>query len=222
MKKDNRGFTLIEILAAVTILGILSAIAMVSVNKVIQKGKEQHYKTAEKQMELAGQSYVQQNRSSLPKAIGQKTKIPLSILISKNYIEPIKDYNEQECNENDSYVQIFKYSQSDYSYLPHLKCNDVYETKPELIKGTPTIVITDAGTTINVSIEDTEKLLSWSYIIYKSGREVKNSGSIAIPNYDKQIEKTIKLTEYLPRPLKVEVTATNIYGITSKEKISLD
>lgn len=222
MKKDNRGFTLIEILAAVTILGILSAIAMASVNKVIQKGKEQHYATAEKQMELAGQSYVQQNRSALPKAIGQKTKIPLSILISKNYIEPIKDYNDQDCNENDSYVQIFKYSQNNYSYLPHLKCNDVYETKPELIKGSPIIEITDAGTTVDISIEDTEKLLSWSYIIYKSGREVKNSGSIIIPNYDKQVEKAIKLTEYLPKPLEVEVTATNIYGITSKEKLSLD
>ena len=39
MRKNKKGFTLIEILAAVTILGILSIVAIVSVNKVIQKSK---------------------------------------------------------------------------------------------------------------------------------------------------------------------------------------
>ncbi|MDO5392973.1 MAG: type II secretion system protein, partial [Mycoplasmatota bacterium] len=63
-KKNREGFTLVEVLAAVTILGILSVVAMVSINKVIQDAKEEHYVTAEDQLKLAGQSYVQQNRSS--------------------------------------------------------------------------------------------------------------------------------------------------------------
>ena len=47
MKEKNKGFTLIEILAAVTILGILSIVAIVSVNKVIQKSKQNHCITTE-------------------------------------------------------------------------------------------------------------------------------------------------------------------------------
>ena len=110
--KLKRGFTLIEILAAVTILGILSIVAIVSVNKVIQKSKQNHYITAEDNLEMAGQSYVQQNRNALPKAIGQKKKIPLKTLVDKNYIEPIKDYSDNNCDLNNSYVQVFKYSTS--------------------------------------------------------------------------------------------------------------
>lgn len=77
MRKNNRGFTLIEILAAVTILGILSVTAVVSVNHIIQKAKAEHYIAAEDQLKMAGQSFTQQTRSALPKAIGQKTKVQM-------------------------------------------------------------------------------------------------------------------------------------------------
>ena len=40
MLKNKKGFTLIEILAAVTILGILTAVAVVSVTKIIEKANE--------------------------------------------------------------------------------------------------------------------------------------------------------------------------------------
>ena len=83
MKKNKRGFTLIEILAAITILGILMGIAIVSVTTEIQNGKKKHYATAEANMVLAGQSFVQQNRAQLPKAIGQKRKIPMTMLVDK-------------------------------------------------------------------------------------------------------------------------------------------
>ena len=89
MKGNKKGFTLVEILAAITILGILSTIAIVSVNKIIQSGKEKHYKTAEKNLILAGQSYVQENRSELPKTIGQKKIVYLKTLKEKKYINSI-------------------------------------------------------------------------------------------------------------------------------------
>ena len=45
-KTHKKGFTLIEILAAITILGILMGIAIVSVTKIIEDGKKEHYDTA--------------------------------------------------------------------------------------------------------------------------------------------------------------------------------
>ncbi len=222
MYKDKKGFTLVEILAAVTILGILSIIAVVSVNNVIQKSKENYYKSAEDNLELAGQSYVQQNRSALPKAVGQKVKIPLKILVEKNYIEPIDDYSDNECDLNNSYVQIFKYSQNDYSYLAYLDC-PVYDSKEQLEKGAPDVyvVLTNPGSSkkakANIRVEDSEKLLSWSYIVYRDGKEVLNSGSMMLPNYDKKAEKSIDISKYTPGKIKVVVTATNIYGLTTKK-----
>ena len=217
--KLKRGFTLIEILAAVTILGILSIVAIVSVNKVIQKSKQNHYITAEDNLEMAGQSYVQQNRNILPKTIGQKTKIPLKTLVDKNYIEPIKDYSDNECDLDNSYVQVFKYSKEDYSYVAYLDC-PIYNSKEQIEKGSPTITITLTNpqstktAKANIKVEDQEKLLSWSYIIYKNGKDVLNSGSMMLPNYEKVVEKILNISKYTPGKIKVVVTATNIYGLT--------
>ena len=129
MLKNQKGFTLIEIIAAITIVGILTTIAVVSVTKIIESGKQKHYEAAEKNMILAGQSFVQENRSYLPKKTGGEKKIPLSALVNANYIKPIKDYSKHECNQAESYVLVHKYSQSDYTYTAHLKCRN-YETSP--------------------------------------------------------------------------------------------
>ncbi len=220
MKKKQKGFTLVEILAAVTILGILSVIAIVSVNSIIQSSKEKHYTTAESQLKLAGQSYTQQNRSALPKAIGQKTKVSLESLVDSNYIEPIKDYSENDCDIKNSYVQIFKYSQTEYSYLPYLDC-PVYTSEEELTKSQPTVTVelSEENKTKKASAKmtasDNEKLLSWSYVVYKDNKEVFNSGSVMIKDYAKNVSKTLDLSKYTPGDLKVVVTATNIYGITT-------
>ena len=220
MGKNKKGFTLVEILAAVTILGVLSIVAVVSVNKIIQKSKQNHYTTAEDNLKMAGQSYAQQNRNVLPKAIGQKKRISLKTLVEKNYIEPIKDYSENDCDLDNSYVQVFKYSKEDYSYIAYLDC-PVYDSKEQIEKGSPRtyIVLTDQVKTktaqAHLKAEDDEKLLSWSYMIYKNGKEVLNSGSIMIPTYEKSVEKSLDISKYTPGKIKVVVTATNIYGLTT-------
>lgn len=212
---------MVEILAAVTILGLLSIVAVVSVNRIIQKAKQNHYITAEDTLKIAGQSYVQQNRNSLPKTIGQKKRVYLKTLVEKNYIEPIKDYNDNECDLEKSYVQIFKYSQDDYSYIAYLDC-PIYNSKDQLEKTAPNIeiILSEAENTkkakAEITISSQEKLLSWSYIIYKDGKEVLNSGSMMISNYEKNISKTLNLSKYTPGKIKVVVTATNIYGQTTK------
>ena len=43
--KNNKGFTLIEILAAVTILAIISTISVVAVTRYVEKTKVKSYET---------------------------------------------------------------------------------------------------------------------------------------------------------------------------------
>ncbi len=215
IKTDNRGFTLVEILAAVTILGIISTIAIISVTKVLDRAKQNHYVTAEKNLALAGESYAGQNRAVLPKVVGQKTKISMKKLVDQNYIKQIKDYSKNNCDMEKSYVQIYKYSKTDYSYYAHLEC-PVYKSGESNNRMEPTITIeAKDDTKIQITIEDENKLMSYSYIIYKGSKEMKNSGNISIPNYNTKVTKSVNLADYSPGAVKVVVTATNIYGNSS-------
>ncbi len=58
MKKKNRGFTLIEILAAITILAIISTLTVVAVNRYTVKTKKKTYETMEKSLCNAVNNYI--------------------------------------------------------------------------------------------------------------------------------------------------------------------
>ena len=51
MKLNNKGFTLVEILAVVVILGLLLALMYPNINKIIKQNKEKNYETIETSIE---------------------------------------------------------------------------------------------------------------------------------------------------------------------------
>ena len=52
MKLNKKGFSMVEIIATVAILGILSVIGVISVNGIIERGKKEHYVSAEKTLKI--------------------------------------------------------------------------------------------------------------------------------------------------------------------------
>ncbi len=123
MKLNKKGFTMVEILAAVTILGILTVVAVVGISRVMDNAKKEYYKNQEENIILAAQSFVQNNTNKLPKNIGQKVKLKLSELTKNKYLkETVKDYGKQNCDMDKSYVEITKISQKEYSYDVILEC----------------------------------------------------------------------------------------------------
>ena len=220
-KLNKKGFSLVEIIAAVAILGILSVIGIVSVNNIIQKGKEEHYKSAEKTLRLSAESYAQANRSYLPKNVGDTVKVTLRTLVDNNYTEAITDYYDNACDLDESYVQIFKYSKTDYSYLTYLNCpewsnvEENNELKPDIsITMTSPTDNTVKKTTAKTVIKDSNKILSYSITIYKNGNEVYTTGNVEA-NYETEITKTKDISSYTPGTIKVVAKATNIYGQTT-------
>ena len=221
MKLNKKGFSMVEIIATVAILGIFSVIGIVSVNSIIERGKEEHYVSAEKALKMTAESYAQANRNYLPKNVGEMRKVTLKQLVEDNYIEQIKDYYDKECYLEESYVQIFKYSKTDYSYLPYLKCPD-YSNFEENETKKPTISINFTEATKNTvkqtvaktKIEDPDKILSYSITIFKNGAEVYTTGNVEA-NYEKIINKTNDISKYTPGTIKVTVKATNIFGQTT-------
>ena len=227
MKKFNRGFSLVELLAAIVIMGILSGIAVVGVTFLLNKAEREYYKAQESEVIMAAKSYTQDNRSFLPKRVGQKNQIYLKTLQDKKYIGDVLDRNKKKCDPDRSYVQVYRYNKNNYSYVVNLVC-DKYTSEgrnPTNLVG-PDIKFVFSGIGANdnydlakvtVTIEDEDKISGYRYIISKSGNEIKNSGDID-GKLEKKVTFTIPLKEFVPGTVEVKVIATDFYGNESTKK----
>lgn len=96
-KKFNRGFSFVELLAAIVIMGLLSGLAIVSIRFLLNKAEKEYYKAQESEIIMAAKSYTQDNRNHLPKRVGLKTQIFLSTLQEKKYIGDVVDRSKKKC-----------------------------------------------------------------------------------------------------------------------------
>ena len=112
----KKGFTMVELLAVIVILGILAVAGIVGVQRLIDRSKQEEQIQYSKTLKMAAESYYQANQSQLPKAIGEKKRIDAATLKSKNYLKSdIKDTNGKTCMGN-SYVEVYKETTTKYSY----------------------------------------------------------------------------------------------------------
>lgn len=227
MKLNKKGFSLVEILVAILILGILSGLAVVSVSSMLQTAKEDYYDTIEKTIILAAQNYYGDHRGSLPRDVGQKRRVTIETLIEYNYLKrgDVVDYGKTECNVTDSYVSVIKYSQDDYLYTLYLECpattidheksaENSLDVKVKLNWESKNVSAATADIDITVD-SSISRISSYQYTIFKSNQVVYTSDSIAV-GADK-VDESIKLKQYVPGLIRVVVTAYDIYGNVKTE-----
>jgi len=89
----NRGFTLIELIAVVVVLGILVVIAAPLVNDIIAGSREQAIQRTAERVEKAAENYVYDNNFVLTLKEGETIKIYVSTLSSylDNVTEDMRD-----------------------------------------------------------------------------------------------------------------------------------
>ena len=123
MKKDKKhGFTLVELICAIVILGLLITMSVIAVTKTIEKSKVDSKLAQEKLLNKACESYIYDNKDKAPKAIGDSVNIDLKTLKDKHYLtEDIKNSNNESCMDN-SYIRVYKLNKREYTYLPYLYC----------------------------------------------------------------------------------------------------
>ena len=124
MKRRN-GFTLIEVLAVIIIIGVISIIAVPIVINYLNSARETAYTSFEKSMEEAAKGIVLDciNENNNCQIKMDNKKIYLNTLIEDELIENIKDPSGTNfCEEYTSYVNIIGDNPMEYKYEACLYC----------------------------------------------------------------------------------------------------
>lgn len=145
MKKSNRkGFTLIELIAVVVILGVIALIAVPAVTYYLSGAQNDAYKIAEQNLadaaynmfaDCAGVGDLEVcSQYSVPDG-GNYVTVPASVLIANGYLDPIADPARQGsyCDENNSFAIIMNdATETDFnaklSYKACLSCSKYQST----------------------------------------------------------------------------------------------
>lgn len=113
MMRKN-GFTMIELLAVITILGILSSIAIGGVTQYLKKAKKQDFAMLEKNMKTAIDNYFIDHSSNIP-AINGSFSIKAKDLTDEGYLKGLEDPDKtgSSCNLDSSYVLVTRGGSAD-------------------------------------------------------------------------------------------------------------
>ena len=214
--EGKRGFTMVELLAVIVILGILTTISIVGIQRIMGTAKQKYYESQEQSMVAAARNFSEKNKQYLPKINGHVSNVSLKKLVDSKYIEKVVDYSKKNCSEDDSFVQIFYYD-NEYQYLPYLKCEtwsskDITNNQDIQFDFTFSGDVTNA--TLKYKVEDqTNGLATYYYTIYSNDKVVYTSEKYIVNT--KSVEKTISLTEYIPGNIKIVMTGVSQKGMSN-------
>ena len=128
--KNRKGFTLIEIIGTVIILGILAIITIPMFTKNMAGFREDYYLNIENTLKNSGKEFFNDNRKYRPNKYLGSSKVTLATLEGKKYLDDeVLDYEGNLCDK-DSYVIVIRRGKDEYDYHVCLSCpNDDYDNK---------------------------------------------------------------------------------------------
>ena len=129
MKLNNKGLTLVEVLAVIIIIGVIATIAAPSVSKYISSSKLTTFIAYEDSMEDAAKNAVldcvgnNSSKCELPDK-GETKQFKLSYLISEGFIDPLKTSEGNSCDFERSFVRVENKGNLNYKFKVCLYCGE--------------------------------------------------------------------------------------------------
>ncbi len=125
--RNKKGFTLVEIIIVVAIIGVLAGIIISSVTRYIKKGKNDYNYKLETELVSIAKGYYSEHKKELPDGRPVAFKVLwASFLSSNNYLSStFIDADGNKCLN--SYVIVEK-GKNDYSYTSCIVCDNGYKT----------------------------------------------------------------------------------------------
>ena len=124
MKKlNNKGFTLVELLAVLVILVAIMSIAIPSISSSLERSKAKQEESKHRILESAAELYVTDHRNNITKP---KCVITLETLYNENYIdeEATKDSDGKPLNTASTCVKYEKDASGKITYKYETACNN--------------------------------------------------------------------------------------------------
>ena len=128
--KNNKGFTMVELLTTIIIIGFVAGIGMALYSSVINSSTKRVYEAYEKTMRAETMQYIINNPEIAP-----RDGYPRRYYLNQLEIDPINNpKNKDDLCEN-SYVLVSREDTaegvSDYKYLVCLICEDYNSPDPD-------------------------------------------------------------------------------------------
>ena len=87
--KNKKGFTLIEIIGAIVILGIIAIIAFATYSSSLRGFRDNYYEGVERTLEESGEEFFNDNRNYRPTYPLVAAELPVNTLETKNYLNKV-------------------------------------------------------------------------------------------------------------------------------------
>lgn len=186
--KNNKGFTLVELLVTITIMGILLVIAIPAVSNIVASNKDKKVDGYRIALERAAKLYIDENEREEFSHYDGCVTVSYDTLKQANLIKEISD-KDIECTYGNTYVVVTKKNKT-YKYQASLDCKDKRNGGKEYKDGIDScsnIIPDSEGPYITVTPDkQTDK---WTTI--KKAKKIKitleDSGNVGF-HFDKKIE----------------------------------
>ena len=117
---NKKGFTLVEVLVTIVIIGLLSGVGIISYQTFFKTGEQRHFEATESDVLLAGNDYFTDHRDELPSG-NNISEVSLNDLIVAKYIEDVVDSKGNKCDSENNKVYVYR-ENNKYVYEVCIEC----------------------------------------------------------------------------------------------------
>ena len=216
--KNRKGFTMVELLAVITIIGILTGIGVVSIQKANDRAKVNFYNSQRSTLTNAATSYLADHKDKYPRYVGQTSTITLEEMQTGKYVGEFNDQSKEpnSCNKSKTKVVVLRSDTNKFKYYSILNCNSITDkdvsAASQKVDSRSSSISKDSNTlTINIVLPEGYKIKKYSYVIRKTESSMDiRSNTVSPTNYSNTTTAQIDISD-----IASSVGYVQVYFITT-------